>query len=241
MESGLFARGILLEIDNDAIDLARQNQDERVLYLAANASDGLSQLQAKLAKLTEDHVISGALFSFHSVLHELPSRASGFDLSLYFDNLAAMSPRRAIVLREPCKPAGWPSSVELRSSEITAATLRDLAMLVAGRRRMPEPGALTPRSGVVMNSDLAIETLFKLFYAYNLEHELGETVTAFSVDDFKNSLLRCFEPNSITSKTFSSPTFEAKFREFGMRVFANEDLKEQTIPEMFVRCAAYHL
>jgi len=191
---------LMVEISNQAADLARDKArqisnelNKEMLVIEGDVTAKLQDIVNNLAIFKERYALTGIVCSAQAVLHELPRRSPGFDLSVFLGKIY-QDPNWETVgfySREPCKPFGWPDVVELRIKDVTGDSLRRFAVHVAQRLGLPQKAENIANDWVQVSGIVALELLHKLLRndtTGKLNYELEEQLTQFDPDLTKTIL-----------------------------------------------------
>jgi hypothetical protein len=122
LENTDISRGVLVELSPNAIQLAYANSNylssinKEMLIFHGDVNSVLNDCLTSLEEWVEKGLVSGLVCSIQAVLHELPSRASNFNLPEFLGEVYRYSgwKSRFFYSREPCIPVLWPAKVRIR-------------------------------------------------------------------------------------------------------------------------------
>jgi tetratricopeptide (TPR) repeat protein len=184
------SRAILVEVSEHAAKLARVRAQQvrselqkEIRVFEGDVTSKLKDIAGELKIWKARYGLRGLVCSAQAVLHELPRRSPGFDLSVFFGTIFQEPDWNFVgfYAREPCKPPpGLPEFVQLQVRDVSGDALRRLALHVAHRLGMPATADLVVDGWVKMPGIVAIESLHKLLRTETIErlnYELEEQLT----------------------------------------------------------------
>jgi hypothetical protein len=235
--------GILLEDSFRAAEIARARASElkgigkELLVFQGDATRKIDEVVGLLNEWKGQHKIDGLACTMNAVLHELPARGAEFNLHGFLHSVVNDWEPLIIYLREPCRPQGWPSQVEMVCPYLKEETLKAFALCVARWMRLKNPDRKIGGRGsgyVIMPSRLAIETLFKLFYLDDFRYELEETVTYLNPSRIEKALSKELHTRNVNRMDRNSDSFDKHYSRYRISC-RNAEGNELLKPRVFVR------
>lgn len=217
LENTSIKHGILLEYSDDGANHARIEAERLAKigkYLTVLQGDAYMRLDdccPKLEFLRSNNNICGIICSAQAVLHELPFRSPGYNLSLFFGRLFRGFDIKFFYSREPAAINSWPDTVKIRIGGLPSYTVAGMARLLVDHLDLPRGVFEVGDNYVELSRSAAVEVLRKILYFDSQSHfiyEMGECHEKFDADlaaqiigaTFSN---RPLEVHRINSDTFS--------------------------------------
>jgi hypothetical protein len=236
--------GVLLEYSPDAMELAHARRSslsasgKDLVLITGDATQQLGRCKDQLLSWHDAGRIGGVIVSAQAVLHELPTRSPGFDLGHFIGEVCWQWDPFLFFSREPCSPVDWPEEVEIHVPGICSTILEALATEIQSVLRIT---GVVRRSGpewVSMSRDLAVETVTKVFYLEDYQHEIQERVTSLDPNKLRTLLENLLGENSTTMVRKASESFVQRYRELGIQARKRLTGEKLFIPETFARVTA---
>lgn len=241
-------RGILLEYSDFgavharriAEDLARQGKDLYVLQ--GDVMQRLDECCAKLRYWSQSKNSKGVIVSVHSVLHELPARSPGYDPNVLIGKLFEPFTTRLFYCREPATPTGWPPTVQIRVDALRGEILHGISHLVNASLSFRDRVELLADHFVQMSAPLAVEVIFKIIYASDIErfkYEMEEQLTSFQPEQFAKILVNYIKPHeNVECSYLITETFRKMYKLHGVHA-RSPDGQLLGLPICFARLTAF--
>lgn len=192
-------KGVLLEFDDKAVRAAEHRASRlkfNLIPITGDAVQKLGKAMEEAKRLSDESQGLPILVTIMALLHELPTRSRGFNLSRFF---AEVGDAHVLIGREPVEPSNWSQHVFL-SGEFDAKKFSRFANDIVIGRQMPTPGgANEQRVDVIAQHKVRgprgviLETIVKALYAHDLLYELNEWFTWFKLEEIASALGNCFE------------------------------------------------
>ncbi|MBF0422572.1 MAG: hypothetical protein HQL73_06235 [Magnetococcales bacterium] len=240
--------GLLLEFDNRASNRARERQKElndigkHLEVLTGNISDLLTDCQSCLKSWRKAGKINGILVSIQAVMHELPTRGHNYSLTEFLSQLVDDWDPFIFISREPSIPSKWVGNVIIHVPDVKINILENFAETIRGRLRMP--GRVVPipapKPGVKLPANLAVETLTKIFYIEDYDHEIQEQVTSLIPSHIEQMFMKILEPNNVIQFQTISESFLEKYRKLRVEAF-DDNLNPLPVPDPFSWVIAFKI
>lgn len=214
--------GILLEHNPAATDIAQEQKRElqklgkTLVIITGDAYHQLDLCKDQFIEWRKSGAIEGMVVSLQAVLHELPKRSPNFDLNHFVGELTWDWDPFLLFSREPCEPSGWPDNVEIHVPTIESSILESLANEIRVTLQLDGPVLRAGPDYVSMPQALAAETLMKIFYLEDYNHEIEEQVTSLNPLEFITILEKYLGPNSTSLTMLSTQSFTQKYRDLGV-------------------------
>lgn len=228
-------RGLLLEYDSSATDLARSDfyesslKNKKVLEIVTgDATQKIEECKKKLIGWRNDGYIDGLVCSIQAVLHELPYRSPKFELNHFIGEIVWDWDPFLMYCREPCCPIGLPEIVKLYIPDFNSEDLEVFANDIKVRLSFDGDVRRSGKNHITLPGDLCIEVLHKYFYPEDYLYEIQEKLTTYKPED----LIRVIESqinikNVVSRISLNSKSFEQLFRDLKIEI---TDLKGVYIP-----------
>jgi hypothetical protein len=248
--------GLLLEYDFDSVNKFVQNIIPFTLKNYSRLSLDLDVIECDLfdktklttaKKLIESKNLNGIIITIHAVLHELSTRSqlkSKFidengDILLeeFFRELYEWHENIIIIVREPGIAENWPEWINIRISDVHRenflSILDDLDRSHFGGNLDPNFEYREKQKIIRCRSDLAIDSLTKLFYNVDYLYERREKITSISRKKIVTSLQAGEELYQIhKTDAFFTNSVELNMDRFEVHV-TGENNYPQGLPQCF--------
>ncbi|MCK4635811.1 MAG: hypothetical protein KAT32_03015 [Candidatus Moranbacteria bacterium] len=206
-----------MELDSYACQLANEKKkslprNKNLEIIQGNVVEKLPIMQQFLKDLKKSGEIEGVLIVANAIFHELPYRSNHFNLNSFLKELFWDWNPCIFLCREPCSPFNWPKQVELSIEGLSSNILFRFSQEI--KKRLLFSGDVI-RSGpkfVTMTSDLATETIHKLFYIDDFEYEIQERLTGLNPDQFVKTVEQILGCNSVFQVRLNSSSFSRKYQ-----------------------------
>jgi hypothetical protein len=243
------SHGVLLEFADEAVRTAEARAASLGLKLVTLTGDAMQKVNMAMAQARQisDRLDKAPIVvTIMALLHELPSRSPGFDLTTFFSSLRGAS---VVLGREPIAPSNWTERVILGGNftgeRFAALANRVVAGMSARLRPHRDPGPLTVNAltvNTVMGPGaLIMETLVKSFYAADILYELDECVTSFTEQDILSALQNSFTDSySVTSSLATSHSILRFWRRYALTVKDPKDSRPLGAPSSHLWYEAVH-
>lgn len=214
--------GVVIDIDPRACAAARKRahnlaaQGKHLEVIHGDVTNHIGYIKEHLLSLRHQGAIDGVVCSIYAVLHELFSRCQNFKENAFFGQLFWDWEPCVFVGREPCSPSNWPALVEISAAGLSSEDLAALAGEVRARLRFESEIVIVDPEFVCLASDLAVESLFKLFYLDNYAHEIEERLTTLRANQFVGMIERHLGSNSVVETRHNSDGFIERYRAHGV-------------------------
>lgn len=236
--------GLILEFDPSAVNEIIRLQDrlkemnKKIIYIPGDAYQQSEYCRRLIEKLYNDGEIENVICSVQAVFHELPFRSPNFNLRHFLSTVLGGWNRCILLCREPCMPVDWPEKVEISITDISGKILCALAKdinksLVFNEKEICEVGKY-----VQMSSPLAVETLFKIFYLKDYQHEIEEKVTVVDPNELILAIENQLGQGSVTKSYINSESFERYYREMGIKARNPKTGISLSLPNVFLEIIA---
>lgn len=240
MDRSDIRHGVLLEYDpavvsEVTIEVERLRRAKKELvYVPGDATQQIDACRRVIEEWVKTDRIDTVVFSAQAVFHELPTRSPNFHLSTFLHKLLSGWPRAIFICREPCAPREWPPRVELSIPEIQPKIVEELAKEIARRLDFPDQPIRRTGDFVEMTGSLGVETLFKIYYASDMQHELQERITTIEPNTFLLELEEQLGRGSVSRTFRNSGSFDRHYQE--LRVQARDPKTKAGLPRPLVFC-----
>ncbi len=244
MSNSTISHGLLLEYDPTATEIAASRRDElramgkNLVVVTGDATQRLQHCKTQFLAWRESQQIRGLIVSAQAILHELPSRSPGFDLDHFLGEIIWDWDPFLLYTREPSTATDWPDRVEIHVPALRSSILEALANDIKVSLKM---NGVVRRSGpdyVALPADLAVETVTKIFYLEDYQHEIEEQVTLLRPAQLRVLIEKHLGNNSTTLTELSSQSFTDKYRQLGILARRSPAGERLSIPHTFARIIA---
>lgn len=239
LSNSLIRHGVLLEFDPVATGIAQGRQStlhslrKELVIVTGDVMQQLRRCIDQFLDWQDSGQINGLVVSAQAVLHELPSRSPGFDLSHFMGEVCWEWDPFLFYSREPSPPADWPDRVEIHVPGMSSPLLEALAKDIQATLGIT---GLVLRSGpswVALPADLAIETLTKIFYLDDYWYEMEEQVTSIDPMILRAVIENHLGENTTALTRLTSESFKQNYRELGIQARTPLVGEKLYMPETF--------
>jgi Cdc6-like AAA superfamily ATPase len=218
---------ILVEYDNNSAEIARTKTQSLLSSIGCRldiiVGDANQQRELIVAKLegAKDHGIAGLILMFHGILHELPSRSPGFELTAYLSRLTSVYPNNLLFISEPCSTSGL-EQYDFRIRNVHQDRLNELAGYINAHLFYNRHQPIALSHGYVRAPlPLILETLHKLLRFNDVprfKYEMQERLTQYTPDDLRASVDMALPRARIKEERFISEGFDQALRNSGVEL-----------------------
>lgn len=213
--------GVLVEMNANACEAARLaagtlTPGKQGTVIEGDVTQKIQELQTVLQKAKEEDLIDGVLISAHAVFHELPYRGHSYEMKDFLKGLFGSLDSLIFVTREPCRAFNWPARVQMRLRSVASDLLYQFVQDINTKLGFASAVHVDRDGFVEMSSELATETLHKLFYIEDYAYEIQEKLTGIDPDNFVLVVEELLGKNSAFQVRLNSASFSRKHQELGI-------------------------
>jgi hypothetical protein len=193
------AYGFLMERSKAGVKRAKENEKQFAGLLQVVEGRISPHTLQNICKQAADRIAAreadALVVSCHAIIHELYDRSDNFNPDELF---ASMFENQDIPIwftyREPCTPEFWPAEIYLKA-DCSCPLLLRLATTIQSRHRAlqqsPQPSYSSDARACRLARDLAMETIVKLVYLDDFQHDIEERSTAAKSSELEHALSVC--------------------------------------------------
>ena len=209
--------GVLMEIDSYACEVAQQQlknlpKNKEIKILSGDVVQQTSNLQ----KLLQEADIDGIIVSANAIFHELPYRSEGYKLNSFLKEIFWNWEKCIFISREPCLPFNWPDRVELSIPGVYSDLLYSLCQDINYKLNFSDKILRCGPDFIEVSSQLATETIQKVFYFEDYNYEIQEKLTGINPDEFVATVENILGGNSVFQVRLNSASFSRKYQELNI-------------------------
>lgn len=194
----------------------------------------------EITDLISQKNLSGIIISIHAVLHELSKRSPNFDIEKYLKQIYDMHKNIILIIREPGIAENWGDHVYLRIKSKYHIRFIEIMKRVGDKffeRKKSELYQIFNNKTIYCNSQLAIESLFKLFYFKDLDYEMEEQLTSMSTNKVV-SAMKLAKFSKIHTEEFHTDSMKVNIEEY-LESYLGPEEKILPVPNCFSYSIGY--